>query len=205
MENKYKLYHGDCLKIMPTLGEVDAVVTDPPYGIADIWKGGSGHGWGNASSVTEERNEWDNKPPTKEDFELIISMANISCIWGGNYFKLPISRGWFIWVKPERNFTLSEAELAWTNQSFPMRVFECRRSDPDRQHPTQKPLSLMKWCVEKLTNENDLILDPFMGSGTTGVACMETGRRFIGVEKERKYYDIAEKRIKNAAAQEIMF
>jgi len=190
---------------MPTLdaGSIDAVITDPPYGIARVWKGGFGRGWGVASLATPERNAWDEAPPKKEVFDTMLKIAKTCIIWGGNYFELPLSRGWLVWVKPERNFSLSEAELAWTNIDMPMRVFECRRSDPDRTHPTQKPLALMRWCIEKFTNPGDTILDPFMGSGTTGVACIQTGRHFIGIEKERKYFEIAERRI--AAAQPPLF
>lgn len=200
------LYCGDCLEILPTLaaGSVDAVITDPPYGIADVWKGGASCGWGVASLATPKRNEWDKKPDSIV-FDEILRVSKTSVIWGGNYFDLPISRGWLIWNKPERGFTLSEAELAWTSLDMPMRVYDCRRSDPDRVHPTQKPLSLMKWCIETAKiPEGATILDPFMGSGTTGVACVQTNRNFIGIEIDPTYYDIAEKRIKQAQQQLVM-
>lgn len=205
MESKYQLYQGDCLDFMRGMESVDAVITDPPYGIGKVWKGGSGHGWAVARLATAQRNEWDAEIPPQEYFDKILSIGNTVIIWGGNYFPLPQSRGWLIWVKPERNFSLSEAELAWTNIDMPMRVYECRRSDPDREHPTQKPLSLMKWCIEKYTNAGDTVFDAFMGSGTTGVACMQLGRKFIGCELDPDYFAIAEKRIKAAASQEIMF
>jgi len=205
----YKLYHGDCLEILPTLdaGSVDAVITDPPYGIASIWKGGfsKNHGWGAAGLQQQSRNEWDEKAPKKETFDLMLSMCKTAIIWGGNYFPLPVSRGWLVWVKPERGFSLSEAELAWTNIEMPMRVYECRRSDPDRKHPTQKPLSLMRWCVENYTRPGDTVLDPFMGSGTTGVAAIQTGRNFIGIEQDAGYFAIAEKRIHEATLQPQLF
>ena len=197
------LYQGDCLEIMKSIPDksVDAVITDPPYGIADIWKGGASCGWGVARLATPKRNEWDVKP-SPEVFEEIHRIAKKTIIWGGNYFELPTSRGWLIWNKPERGFTLSEAELAWTNIEMPMRVYDCHRSDPDRIHPTQKPLSLMKWCLEiAKTSENDTILDPFMGSGTTGVACVQTGRNFIGIEIDEGYFKIAKKRIHDAEMQ----
>ncbi len=199
---KVDLYLGDCLEIMKSIPDksVDAVITDPPYGIADIWKGGASHGWGVARLATPARNEWDKKPDQRV-FDEILRIGKQVIIWGGNYFNLPISRGWLIWNKPERGFTLSEAELAWTSKDMPMRVYDCHRSDSDREHPTQKPLSLMKWCVYQMTNEGDVVLDCFMGSGTTGVACVQTGRNFIGIEIEPKYYEIAERRIKDAQQQ----
>src|SRR5687768_6492533 len=107
---------GDCLTTLKGMSNasVDCVVTDPPYGIAKVWKGGfsSKHGWGKAGLQTEVRNAWDAEPPKKEVFDEILRVAKTVIIWGGNYFPLPASRGWLIWVKPERNFTLSEAELA---------------------------------------------------------------------------------------------
>lgn len=204
---RYDLHHGDCLDILPTLaaGSVDAVITDPPYGIADVWCGGfsAAHGWASAGIAKEKRNTWDKKPPD-DLIRYISTFAPISIIWGGNYFDLPQSRGWLIWVKPERNFTLSEAELAWTNIDMPMRVIEHRRSDPHRVHPTQKPEGVMTWCIKKFTKPNDTILDPFMGSGTTGVAAMRTGRNFIGIELDADYFRIAEQRIKNAAGEFVL-
>ena len=197
------LYLGDCREILPTLGKVDAVLTDPPYGIARVWKGGFGHGWGKARHDAPLRNAWDEEAPTKEVFDLILGSAKDVIIWGGNYFDLPSSRCWFVWNKPERNFSLAEAELAWTNRDNVVRVFDCPRSEPDRIHPTQKPVALMRWCIEKTNAQT--ILDPFMGSGTTGVACAKLGRKFIGIELEPKYFDVACKRIEDAYRQPDMF
>lgn len=192
------LYLGDCLDVIPTLGKVDAVVTDPPYGIADRWKGGSGHGWGKARAEGVLRNQWDVLPLNSQALDILLAAADQHIIWGGNYFELPPSRCWLIWNKPERGFSLAEAEMAWTNRDNVVRVFDAPRSEPDRLHPTQKPVSLMLWCVEKTTGA---VLDPFMGSGTTGVACAKLGRRFIGIEIEPRYFDIACKRIDDAYRQ----
>ncbi len=197
------LYLGDCLEILPTLGRVDAVVTDPPYGIADKWKGGSGHGWQKARDEGVLRNEWDAKPLAGPALQAILSAGGEIIIWGGNYFDLPPSRCWLIWNKPERGFTLAEAEMAWTNRDNVVRVFDAPRSEPDRLHPTQKPVSLMSWCVGK--TKAATILDPFMGSGTTGVACVNLGRKFIGIEIEPRYFDIACRRIEEAYRQPRLF
>ena len=199
-----QLYLGDCLQVMKSMPDksVDAIITDPPYGIADIWKGGASHGWGVASLATPKRNEWDVRP-AKEYFDEILRIANKVIIWGGNYFELPISRGWLVWSKPERNFTLSEAELARTNISMPIRVIDYHRSDSGREHPTQKPVGVMKFSIEKAKlPEGATVLDPFMGSGTTGVACVQTGRNFIGIEIDPTYFAIAERRIAEAQLQE---
>jgi len=197
-----RLILGDCLEVLPTLPKVDACVTDPPYGIADKWKGGSGHGWGKASLEGVLRNEWDARPLDRCVLDVVLSSARDHIIWGGNYFELPPSRCWLVWNKPERGFTLAEAELAWTNRDNVVRVFDAPRSEPDREHPTQKPVALLSWCVQKT---NGTILDPFMGSGTTGVACVKLGRKFIGIEIEPKYFDIACRRIEAAYKQPDMF
>jgi len=199
------LYLGDCRDILPTLGKVDAVVTDPPYGIASVWKGGFSdkHGWGKAKEEAELRNEWDEATPSAETMAAVIAAGKEVIIWGGNYFDLPPSRCWLVWSKPERNFTLAEAELAWTNRDNVVRVLDYARSDPDRTHPTQKPLGVMRWSIDK--TKAQAILDPFMGSGTTGVAAVQMGRQFIGIEREPKYFDIACKRIEDAQRQGDMF
>jgi len=198
------LYLGDCLEVMPTLDKVDSVVTDPPYGIADKWVGGFGKksGWGNQHSMKEVRNKWDTEPLGLTEIEQILSNCNQAIIWGGNYFPLPPSRCWLVWNKPERNFTLAEAELAWTNMDALVRVIDCNRSDPDRKHPTQKPLEVMKFSVKKVKGT---ILDPFMGSGTTGVACAKLGRKFIGIELDEDYFNIACERIEKAYQQPDLF
>ena len=199
-----RLICADCREILPTLGDVDAVVTDPPYGIASTWKGGfSGkHGWGKAKGEATLRNEWDDEAPSAELFDALRAMSAEQIIWGGNYFPLPPSRCWFVWNKPERNFTLAEAELAWTNRDNVVRVIDCPRSEVGREHPTQKPVAVMAWSVEKTKG---LVLDPFMGSGTTGVACANLGRSFIGIEREPSYFDIACRRIEAAYRQPRLF
>lgn len=191
------LINADCLEVLPTLPKVDAVVTDPPYGIGAKWKGGFSdkHGWGASGREAEARNTWDAKPPEKADLDRLLSAGRFQVVWGGNYFDLPQSRGWYVWNKPERGFTLAEAELAWTNRDNVIRVFDVHRSDVGREHPTQKPLEVMEKSIEYLPKANS-ILDPFMGSGTTGVACVRLGRQFIGIELEPRYYEIAIKRIK---------
>jgi len=188
------IYHGDCREVVPTLSGIDAVVTDPPYGIAGKWKGGfsTAHGWGRAGQMANKRNEWDTEPPSKETIDLMLSTGSQHIIWGGNYFQLPVSRCWLVWNKPERGFSLAECELAWTDFDNVARVYDCCRSEPDRVHPTQKPLALMSWCINKTDGS---ILDPFMGSGTTLVAAKLQGRRAIGIEIEERYCEIAAKRL----------
>jgi site-specific DNA-methyltransferase (adenine-specific) len=197
------LYLGDCRDILPTLPKVDAVVTDPPYGIASVWQGGKGHGWGKADNDKALRNGWDESVPSADTMGLVLEAGKEIIIWGGNYFNLPPSRCWFVWNKPERNFTLAEAELAWTNRDNVVRVCDAPRSESDRLHPTQKPVKVMRFSIDKVKGQT--ILDPFMGSGTTGVAAVQMGRAFIGIEREPSYFDIACRRIEDAQRQGDMF
>ena len=193
---------GDCNDAVETLFGMESLITDPPYGIAGVWKGGWGHGWGNAQQQSGIRNEWDARPPTKALLAYLLSITRQQIIWGGNYFELPLSRCWLVWNKPERGFSLSEAELAWTNRDNVVRVFDGPRSESDRLHPTQKPVALMQWCVEKTSGH---VLDPFMGVGSTGVACTKLGRRFTGIEIHEPYFDIACRRIEEAWKQPRLF
>ena len=197
-----ELWHGDCREVLPQLGEFDLILTDPPYGIAHKWKGGFGHGWGKAREKAELRNEWDAEAP---DLGFLLSMLGEKIVWGGNHFALPASRCWLVWRK-EINpaLTLGDAELAWTTLDKTVRVFDHPRNkltgDKVPPHPTQKPLRLMAWCLS-LVPDAETVCDPYMGSGTTGVACAMLGKTFTGIERERKYFDIACERIARAQAQ----
>jgi len=196
------LYLGDCRDILPTLPKVDAVITDPPYGINAEKAGGRGVGGWNKFEVMG----WDQVRPTREVFDLILSAAPVQIIWGGNYFTnfLPPTMQWLVWDKGQRNFSLADCEFAWSSQTRAARIFTYSRGaalQDGKEHPTQKPIALMEWCIEQLANKPKTILDPFMGSGTTGVACMNLGRRFIGIEREPKYFEIACRRIEDAQRQ----
>lgn len=193
------IYHGDCREVLPLLEPVDLVLTDPPYGIAAVWKGGFSavHGWASAGKQKDLRNEWDEAAPDTETLARCIQAGRHAIVWGGNYFDLPPSRGWLVWNKPERNFTLAEAELAWTNKDMVVRVKDLPRSDPSREHPTQKPIRLMKWCIGFFPDART-ILDPFMGSGTTLRAAKDLGRKAIGIEIEERYCEIAAKRLQQS-------
>lgn len=196
------LYLGDCREVLPLLPKVDAVVTDPPYGIGADKKG--------AHSSIRDNPAWANLgwDASRPDAELIRAVAQCQevAIWGGNYFAdaLSASSGWLVWLKPEAEsgFSMADAELCWTNKPFAVRVRTIPRRDGS-VHPTQKPEAVMAWTLEFIKGET--ILDPFMGSGTTGVACAKLGRKFIGIEIEPKYFDIACKRIDEAYRQPRLF
>jgi|TARA_R110000822_G_scaffold9626_1_gene37167 site-specific DNA-methyltransferase (adenine-specific) len=200
------LYLGDCLEILPTLGNVDAVVTDPPYGIGrDGQKESNGkHGGRKAYEFMG----WDKERPPQAVFKRILAIAEKHVIWGGNYFAdwLPPSAGWLVWDKGQK-LSQSDGELAWTSIGGALRIRVLNRVEimkDGAEHPTQKPVNLMTWAIEHI-GLAPVVLDPFMGSGTTGVACMNLGRKFIGIEIEPKYFDIACERIENAQRQTRLF
>jgi DNA modification methylase len=204
-----RLILGDCRDILPTLGPVDAVVTDPPYGIGEDG-GDKNRRRGYKPLVVHERLSWDAQRPSREVFKAIRAVSAEQIIWGGNYFAdyLPPSMGWLYWDK-RMGGDFSDGELAWTSQKRAVRDFSKSpfaglRGGHDRQHPTQKPVELMEWCLGLLPDAKT-ILDPFMGSGTTGVACALTDRAFVGIEREPSYFDIAVRRIEAAYKQPRLF
>jgi site-specific DNA-methyltransferase (adenine-specific) len=198
-----RLACGDCRDILPTLGKVDAVVTDPPFGLGDKMQGGT---WG-AKEAFKYMRKWDEEAPPLELLMQIVNKSDRVVMWGGNYFGLPPSRCWLVWDKSNAVPTMADVELAWTNLDRPAKRFKGMVGRVEFGHPTQKPLDLMRWTIAQVEHHEpaESILDPFMGSGTTGVAAVQMGRRFIGIEREPKYFDIACKRIEDAQRQGDMF
>lgn len=192
------LYLGDCREILPTLGKVDAVVTDPPYGICinksnrlSVSRGHGGESWDDEAA----------------DMSWLVPMAVPSIVWGGNYFDFPPTRAPLVWDKNNAGRDFADFEMAWTNLDMVARriVYRPMNMDGGKLHPTQKPIEVMHWCVSHLPADCKLILDPFMGSGTTGVACAKVGKHFVGIEREPKYFDIACRRIQAALDAPDMF
>lgn len=203
------LYLGDCRDILPTLPKVDAVITDPPYGLGKKMEGGTR---GLGREQFSEMREWDKEKPSlnflfsplmeithsNSPFDdvgdkIYLDSRNI-IIWGGNYFP-----------------PMSDFEMAWTNLDKPSKRFMGIVGRIENGHPTEKPVSLMEWCIKQASGDNpkrwpapwsEVVVDPFMGSGTTGVACMNLGRKFIGIEIEPKYFGIACRRIEDAQRQQ---
>jgi DNA modification methylase len=195
------LYLGDCREILPLLPKVDAVVTDPPYGIGE--HGGACRTRGKPGYAKHEKLGWDNERP--EWLSELLAYGSEQIIWGGNYFAdmLPPTMGWLYWRKLMGG-DFSDGELAWTSRSGALREFVKCPKGMDKGHPCEKPVELLEWCLGFLPKART-ILDPFMGSGTTGVACAKLGRKFIGIELEPKYFDIACKRIDDAYRQPRLF
>jgi DNA modification methylase len=199
------LYLGDCLEVMPSLGKVDAVVTDPPYGIGRDGKSVSTSSHGGHKGY--DAKGWDALRPEMA-LRLISSLDFPKIIWGGNYFAdlFPAGEKWLSWDKGQR-ISQSDCELAYTNLKGALRVFTLNRVSlmiDGAVHPTQKPVALMQWCLGFLPNA-ETILDPFMGSGTTLVACAKLGRKGIGIELDPDYFEIACKRVQAAYDQPDLF
>ncbi len=197
------LYHADCREVLPTLPVHDLLCTDPPYGIG----ASSGVGkygvqkWGGAADM-----KWDEEVPPQWLMLLMLERAAHHVIFGGNYYSLPPSRNYLVWDKGAgfKNRTFAECEFAWCSWDGNAKVLThdplARGDYRGKEHPTQKPVPVMQWAIAAAP-AGATVLDPFMGSGSTGVACALMGRAFTGIERERKYFDVACERIAQAHAQ----
>ena len=191
-----RLILGDCIRVMPELGPVDAVVTDPPYGIGIA---------SNSVRQKHTKKDWDALPAPEIALDAARVISREQIIWGGNYFDLPPSRGFLVWDKKQpQDFSLAMCEQAWWSRDTNAKVFSKSVLGYEKSHPTQKPVALMEWCLGFLLNA-ETILDPFMGSGTTLVACAKLGRKGIGIEIDPDYFEIACKRVEEAYRQPDLF
>lgn len=202
---------GDCLEVLPTLGPVDAVVTDPPYGMnldtdSTRFSGGTSKSAARrGKGKARPRIIGDSVPFDPSPF---LHVGQI-IMWGFNHFAPRVPAGTtLVWIKrldPAFGSFLSDAEVAWEKGGcgvYCFRDISLYGEALTRSHPCQKPLPLMQWCVARTTGT---ILDPFMGSGTTGVACAKMGRKFIGIEIDPAYFAIAVRRIRDTYAQGDLF
>lgn len=201
------IYHGDCREVLPTLGLFDLLLTDPNYGI------GEARGKNKSRSVLATSKDfgtksWDDAPPQRWLLDQAISMARWQIIFGGNYFHLPPAKCWLVWDKDNGENDFADCELAWTNLDKAVRKLTFRwqgmLTEPgvpkeDRVHPTQKPEPVMRWALMNAPQDARTVLDPFMGSGTTLVACKRLGRMAIGIEQDESYCEMAVKRLAQGA------
>ena len=206
------LYRGDCREVLPTLPQFDLILTDPPYGIGEA--SGKNKSRGKLTVAKDYgSDDWDNEPPHAWVIELMRAKAQWQMFFGGNYYRLPPTSCWLVWDKENGDSDFADCELVWTNLPKAVRRLRWRwagmlqqdmANKEDREHPTQKPVPVMRWA---LTHAKGIatVCDPFMGSGTTGVACMMEGLRFYGIEREQKYFDIACRRIEDAQRQSQLF
>lgn len=205
-EDGITIYHGNCWEVLPGIGPCDLLLTDPPYGIgykpssrdkdAGVFEG---------QAIAGDDAPFDPRP--------LLPLARRAVIFGGNYFAhlLPPG-GWIVWSKVQDNrwsdgamSTRSLAEVAWTNAHKYVGLYNCfwagspmHRLGEERGsqlHPTQKPVELMRWIVKRLTKDGDVVLDPFMGSGPVARACYDLRRKYVGIELEERYCEVAVKRL----------
>lgn len=194
------IYHGDCRKIVPLLGRFDLLLTDPPYGIGaskGTWGGGGGKK--NVPVRNYGKKDWDNQPVAGWLLSMLIEKCGKAIIFGGNYYSLPPCKGPLVWDK-ENTGDFADGEMAWNNLGCPLRIKRhrwngmVRLGNEPRDHPTQKPLDVIRWCID-MAGDVDTILDPFAGSGTTGRAAKDMGKRAVLIEQEESYCEIAAKRL----------
>jgi DNA modification methylase len=211
-----RLILGDCREVLPGLPKHDLLLTDPQYGIGRD-KGAAIGGFDSTGKYERRPKQyeggWDEARPTAEEFKTIVRISKAAIIWGGNYFAdiLPQAGRWLFWDKLNSMPSYSDGEMAWTSlKGVAVKTFkQCNNGlasmrDGERYHPTQKPVNLIEWCFS-FAPDARTVCDPFMGSGTTGVACVRLGKSFTGIERERKYFDIACQRIYNAQRQSKLF
>lgn len=184
-------------------GRLDVMLADPPYGIDYVPGAGGGAVFAGVAIAGDDR-PFDPRP--------YLGLAPVTCLWGANHFasRLPASPGWLVWDKRcgGKPLSMADCELAWTDQRRPARLISRLWSGAVRGskrgehwHPTQKSVEVMVWCLEKLrAAAGAIVFDPFAGSGSTGVACLKTGRRFIGIELERRWFDAADRRLASEMA-----
>ena len=206
-----RLILGDCLEILPTLGKVDAVVTDPPYGIGESSKKAATRGKLAAARDYGGKEDWDKEPADPRVVDWMRSNSDWQVIFGGNYFDLPPSSCWLVWDKQNGDNDFADCELAWTNLKKAVRRIHwmwngmLRKGQEERFHLTQKPLGVMEWSLSHLPATVRTVLDPYAGSGTTGVACVKRRLQFIGIERAEHHFEVMCERIRKAYAQPDMF
>ena len=200
------IYCGDCREILPTLGTFDLLLTDPPYGIAEKWNDAFVAKNGN-SKLRDGNNEWDAEPCGSDVISAMLKMTDRAIIWGGNYYAMPPASRWLLWDKVQVSTAGADAEMAWTNLEGVVRCYRMSRIDAyhnvgheKKQHPTQKPLTLIRWCLT-FCADAQTILDPFAGSCTTGVAAKLEGRKCTMIEREERYCEIGANRLRQNVLQ----
>lgn len=202
-----RLLLGDCRDILPTLLPHDACVTDPPYGIGEA--AGKNASRGNIAVAKDYGcNDWDDTTISDDLMKQVLRSAKWNIIFGGNYYALPATSCWLVWDKLNGDNDFADCELAWTNLPRAVRRVRylwngmLRANGEERgDHPTQKPIGVMAWCLQQLPKDVRTVIDPFAGSGTTGVACVAAGLQFTGIERELPYFDAMCRRVEAAYKQ----
>jgi len=212
------LIHGESLQALKGYADnhFDVAIVDPPYGLGYRLvkggaKGGAKCGLGTIRNWADDKYKtWDDGIPQPEYFTELQRVSKNQIIWGGNYFLDNLGRtdGFIVWDKMNGTNSMADCELAWQNIKGTTRMFRWHHFSGERTkkiHPTQKPIQLYKWILENYTNENDLILDTHLGSGSIAIACHYMKRNLIGYEIDKEYYDAACKRFKNQTIQQAIW
>ncbi len=200
-----RLYLGDCMEILPSLAPVDAVITDPPFGVGNFVQVTGrlrGRGEGRAAAV-----DWNESPPPEQFFRLLQAKSKHRIIWGANFFNCFEDRGGaIVWDKRQSMPNFSKADIASCTHfqktevvTIPWTNFTVAR-EAETDHPCERPVSLYEWCIDYLPAHKS-VLDPFMGSGSVGVACLRMGKSFVGIERDERHFENACERISNALRQ----
>lgn len=208
-----KIINADCFDILKELPDkcVDLVLTDPPYGIGI--DGQKAHITPNPkhNRKLHPHKNWDNQIPSETIFKELKRVSKNMIIFGANYFNQFLEqghKGWIIWDKGQRGLTMSDCEILYSTFDCPTRIYTINRANLIKDktfHPTQKPLKLISMLLNDYSNENDIILDCFSGSGTTAVACYNLKRNFICIEKDTEYYEKSQERLKQAQMKRHLF
>jgi site-specific DNA-methyltransferase (adenine-specific) len=195
----------------------DLAIVDPPYGISESNKQRKNtpcKKWKSAKNdIQYIKKEWDNSIPKKQYFDELKRVSKNQIVWGGNYMTefLPPKMGWIFWDKKTGESDFSDGELAWTSFDKALRKFEWlwsgfkKQQPEERLHPTQKPIALYKWLLDKYAKQGDKILDTHLGSGSIAIACHDYGFELTACELDKEYYDKAIERIKNHVSQQKLF
>ena len=217
--DKIELYNCDNMDLMAKYPDnyFDLAIVDPPYGIGFDGqkedKRVNGSGKYHQSKWSRKKHDfkgWDSSIPNKEYFTELFRVSKNQIIWGGNYFieYLYPSKGWIVWYKGQNDLTMSDCELAWSSFNKPTRQKELNRMALTIEgtiHPTQKPVKLYDWIINKYATEGDLILDTHLGSMSIAIACHDYGFELVGCELDKEYYDKGIQRVKNHVSQQKLF
>lgn len=206
------MIQADWRDIRAELPKVDLVLTDPPYGLKGNAARDASRGV-MAEAAEHGDYDWDDVRPDAVEIESVVQMGDQAIVWGGNYFELPPAPFWMVWDKMNGRNDFADCELAWTNIPGAVRQYrhmwhgmmrDSERGKKVRVHPTQKPISLMRWCLSYAPRAR-MVIDPYMGSGSTGIACLQRGLGFIGVERDPRYFEIACERVRAEAETPTLF
>lgn len=197
-----EFYNCDCMDLMKELPDkfIDLAIVDPPYGI-NI-NNNMGRRKGDKNS-TYPKAYWDNAPPDKEYFNELFRVSKHAIIWGGNYFDLPPNKCFIVWRKPQisENVSFSMLEYAWTNLDATSKEWIGQSNEKTRFHPTQKPVALYEWLLNRFAEKGNIILDTHCGSASSLIACYRMGFDYIGCELDKYYFEQAKERLELEKAQ----